>query len=349
MGSFIANSGNMGESCCSVTFCFISRHLRYELFYSTGLNSYKAGYKVPFNHLETITFGEYYVNIQILQPAVQEYCNRESFVNNRYIAIPCNELDLTLGSYKTALIHVIRLYSDESSLWIYHLLDADRQFFQPRIRQIMLMSNSNFGYGASTGSSKSSLSTFAVNSATMSLYSNHSEAYNFATPKYLPPVSSCMAQLGNTNNEAAPVSYSETAYSSVVSDSFMSCPIEQPQFAVNYNVGESLWQSGMFLTEQPKTPLTVSQNVTVESIITNSKECAYKSSSNDGMENDSELQMAEYYSEGTAEEKKPETENDLSTINSMYFLSEQELVNSEYIPEKSDSQYMLSDLDMLFE
>ncbi|VDO67364.1 unnamed protein product [Onchocerca flexuosa] len=121
------------------------------------------------------------------------------------------------------------------------------------------------------------------------------------------------------------------------------------QFAVNYNVGESLWQSGMFLTEQPKTPLTVSQNVTVESIITNSKECAYKSSSNDGMENDSELQMAEYYSEGTAEEKKPETENDLSTINSMYFLSEQELVNSEYIPEKSDSQYMLSDLDMLFE
>ncbi|VDK82626.1 unnamed protein product, partial [Onchocerca ochengi] len=208
--SFQANSGNMAESCCSVTFCFISRHLRYELFYSTGLNSYKAGYK-------------------ILQPAVQEYCSRESFVNNRYIAIPCNELDLTLGSYKTALIHVIRLHSDESSFWIYHLLDADRQFFQPRIRQIMLMSNSNFGYSASTGSSKSSLSTFAMNSTSMSLYSNHSDAYNFATPKYLPPVSSCMTQLDNTNNEVAPVSYSETAYSSLVSDSFMSCPIEQPQ------------------------------------------------------------------------------------------------------------------------
>ncbi|MCP9262744.1 Hit zinc finger family protein [Dirofilaria immitis] len=330
MGSFIANSGNMGESSCSVTFCFISRHLRYEFSYSTGLLSYKAGYK-------------------ILEPAVQEYCSRESFVNSRHVAIPCNEFDVTLGQYKTALVHVIRLNSDESSFWIYHLLDADRQFFQPRIRQMMLMSSSNFGYSASIGSSKSSLSTFAVNPATVSLYSNHSDAYSFGAPKHLPSVSSYMAQLGNMNNDVAAMRYNETACSSLVSDSFMSYPIEQPELAFDYDNEENLWQSEVFLTEQPKTCSTVSQSITVDSAITDNKECAYKSTSNDGIENDSGLQITECYSEGTAEEKQAEAGNDPSTINSMYFLSEQELVNSDYVPQKSDSQYIFSDLDMLFQ
>ncbi|KAM3717896.1 Gastrula zinc finger protein [Dirofilaria immitis] len=349
MGSFIANSGNMGESSCSVTFCFISRHLRYEFSYSTGLLSYKAGYKVPFNNLEAINFQGYYVNVKILEPAVQEYCSRESFVNSRHVAIPCNEFDVTLGQYKTALVHVIRLNSDESSFWIYHLLDADRQFFQPRIRQMMLMSSSNFGYSASIGSSKSSLSTFAVNPATVSLYSNHSDAYSFGAPKHLPSVSSYMAQLGNMNNDVAAMRYNETACSSLVSDSFMSYPIEQPELAFDYDNEENLWQSEVFLTEQPKTCSTVSQSITVDSAITDNKECAYKSTSNDGIENDSGLQITECYSEGTAEEKQAEAGNDPSTINSMYFLSEQELVNSDYVPQKSDSQYIFSDLDMLFQ
>uniref|UniRef100_A0A2K6VMP6 Uncharacterized protein n=1 Tax=Onchocerca volvulus TaxID=6282 RepID=A0A2K6VMP6_ONCVO len=231
----------MGESCCSVRFCFSSRHLHYELSYSTGLNSYRAGYKIPFNHLKAIIFRKYYVNIEILQPAVQEYCNRESFVNKKHIAIPCNELDLTLGSYKTALIHVIRLHSDESSFWICHLLDGDRQFFQPRIRQIIPRNSNNFGYGASSGSSKSSLSTFIVNPTTVALHLNH-DAHNFVTPKYLPPISSCIAQSDDINNE----------------------------LAFNYD-GENFWQSEMFLTEQSKTPPTLPQNATMESVITNNK------------------------------------------------------------------------------
>ncbi|VDO73753.1 unnamed protein product, partial [Onchocerca flexuosa] len=223
----------MGESCCNVKFCFISRHLHYELSYSTGLNSYRAGYKVPFNHLKAITFRKYYVNIEILHPAVQEYCNRESFVNKKHIITPCNELDLTQGSYKTALIHVIRLHSDESSFWIRYLLDGDRQFFQPRIRQIMPKSSNNFGYSASNRSSNNSLSTFVVNSNTTSLYFNH-DVQNFDIPEYLSPIPSYMAQSDGRNDEVAPVNYNETAYS-IIPDSFMSYSTEQPQVDFDFS------------------------------------------------------------------------------------------------------------------
>lgn len=92
--------------------------------------------------------------------------------------------------------------------------------------------SNNCNYSTSAGSSKSS---FPANPATVSLYSTHSDAYNFVAPKCLPSVSSYMTQFGNMNNEVIPTRYNETTNSSSVSASFMPYTIEQPQVRFLYN------------------------------------------------------------------------------------------------------------------
>uniref|UniRef100_A0A0R3RRR4 NAC domain-containing protein n=1 Tax=Elaeophora elaphi TaxID=1147741 RepID=A0A0R3RRR4_9BILA len=386
----------MGDSSCSISFCFSSRCIRYDFSYKLGALSYRAGYKVSFNQLESINFQGYYVNFKLSQPAEQEYCNRESVADGKRVVVPCNDFDITLGQYKTTLIHVIRLNSDESAMWIFHLLDADHQFFKPLIRRAVIINGSSssnhtasdaisnsslptLAVDSSNSSlptlavdpSNSSLPTLAVNPATISLFPGHDDAHNFIEPKCSPPQSLHTAQHGNINDETTPIAYNATANSSALSASFTSYNIEQSQQPVIYG-GENSWQSEIFLApEELNTCPTVPQTVPVESTVTSSEACVFEST--DGIVNDCGLQIPECYNDNggnflssvvifsnlcsyhsasmksTAEKKEPKVDNDPSIINSVYVMPDEEQLDSEYVPQKSDSQYILSDLDMLFQ
>ncbi|VDK87350.1 unnamed protein product [Litomosoides sigmodontis] len=346
MGLFIANGGNTGGSCCNVTFCFISRQLRYDFSYCTGVLSYRAGYKVAFNHLEAINFQGYYVNFKLAQPVEQEYCNRESITNNKRTVSPCNDFDITLGQYKTALVHVIRLNGDESSAWIYHLLNTDEQFFKPLIRRVALMTGeNNSNYSTNAAPSK----PLAVDPATLSLYSNdHSDPYSFAASKCLPTAPSHTVQYGNMNSEIVPVRYSETTSASTLSAPFTSYTIEQSQSAIGFNGGENSWQPEVFIAQQEAKPCSdVPQAVAVESTAVSNEGCTYRTA--DEANNNCRLQIQECFSEDNAQANQSEETTGSNAISSMYVVSEPEKMDSEGVPEKSESQYILSDLDLLFQ
>lgn len=90
------------------------------------------------------------------------------------------------------------------------------------------MSDTSTGYcTTSAGSSKAPLPLYTLNPPTVSLYSGHSDPFNFVTSRYLPSVSYA-TQFGNMLNDVEPVGYNDTTNSSV-SASLMSYTIEQPQ------------------------------------------------------------------------------------------------------------------------
>ncbi|VDM96833.1 unnamed protein product [Thelazia callipaeda] len=355
MGLFMANDRGSSETDCSVTFCFFARHLRYDFSYSSDSVFYRVGYRIAFSSLKSINFQGQYVNLKLLQPAEHDYCNREYMVNNNRTVVPCNDFDITLGQYQTALTHVIRMngytvsiitnysqqiisiiikifaksdnnYSDESPAWIYHLLNADRQFFKSLIRKGTEMADGNttesdvINNPMDSLPSKDTVMDLNLNS---DIYSNESDAQNFLSSKFTSAETLYIAQPTSMTDVAFPVRYDEQSFAhSSMAPNYMQYPVINDYF----NEGCD-WQSELFITmpSKPCQGVTESANIHYNNTVCGQK---IEDASND-MED-------------------PTNCDGSSAIDSMYDLSESESVNSEYVPQKSDSKYILSDLDIIY-